>query len=359
MERKLASIQEISKITPIYVGDEPAQNIEQVWILGYRSIAQKGQFKEGDICVFIEMDGVLDPNQEWVQQYASFMEKDKWRVRMLKFNKMRSQRPNKDEFVPTFSQGLALPFGALLLCLYEGHPLNPELVLGGDVTQYMSITKYKEPAPVNMGDTAGTFPNWMKKTDEFRVQSYPEVLEELRDLPAYATLKIDGSSVTVWADEDFNIHIASRNHERKDGDNIYWNALRPYLANLATCLGDRYCVQGEVYGEGIQRNLLERKGLHFRAFSIYDRKQCRYVDIQEQIAMCDLWDLPHVTILYEWGSFDESLETLETLSKGNYIGTKNPREGIVVRPSVERYSPTLNGRLSFKYINPDYLLRSK
>jgi hypothetical protein len=45
------------------------------------------------------------------------------------------------------------------------------------------------------------------------------------------------------------------------------------------------------------------------------------------------------------------------LARGVYPGTKNPREGIVVRPLVERRSEVLDGRLSFKVINNDYLLK--
>ena len=33
------------------------------------------------------------------------------------------------------------------------------------------------------------------------------------------------------------------------------------------------------------------------------------------------------------------------------------REGIVFRPLVEEYEPTLGGRLSFKVINPKFLLK--
>lgn len=354
MERKLASIQRVAKVTPIYVGAKPADKIEQIWILGYRSIAQKGQFKEGDLCIFIEMDSVLDPNQFWVQEYASFMEKNKWRVRMMKLNKMRSQRPNSDELVPTFSQGLVMPFNILPKGFQLGWALAIKKV-GTDVTNLLGITKFEEPQPVNMGYTAGNFPQWMRKTDEHRVQSYPELLEEMRGLPAYATQKIDGSSVTIWCDADGTVHVASRNFERADGDNVYWNAVRPYLGRIMT-VGERYCFQGEAFGEGIQGNPLGMKGIHFLLFSIYDRKQCEYLGYHDEIMLCNTLQIPHVPVVYEWKEFYEGLAGLGAISKGVYQGTTNPQEGIVVRPFHHTYSPTLAGRLSFKYINPDFLL---
>jgi hypothetical protein len=42
--------------------------------------------------------------------------------------------------------------------------------------------------------------------------------------------------------------------------------------------------------------------------------------------------------------------------EGTYPGTTNEREGIVIRPREETFSPTLNGRLSFKAISNRYLL---
>ena len=51
------------------------------------------------------------------------------------------------------------------------------------------------------------------------------------------------------------------------------------------------------------------------------------------------------------------------MAKGKYEGTKygqgqlHNREGIVIRPVIESYSEVLRGRMSFKVLNTDYLLR--
>ena len=59
-------------------------------------------------------------------------------------------------------------------------------------------------------------------------------------------------------------------------------------------------------------------------------------------------------------TFDHTLEHYLALAQGVYPGTKNRKEGIVVRPLVERLSPTLGGgRLSFKVINNDFLLKDE
>ncbi len=46
-------------------------------------------------------------------------------------------------------------------------------------------------------------------------------------------------------------------------------------------------------------------------------------------------------------------------ARGMYAGTKQRKEGVVVRPLVEQSSPTLGGRLSFKVINNDFLLKDE
>jgi hypothetical protein len=57
--------------------------------------------------------------------------------------------------------------------------------------------------------------------------------------------------------------------------------------------------------------------------------------------------------------FDWTLEELLEMAKGEYDGTKYGREGIVIRPAEETYSEVLRGRMSFKCLNTDYLLREE
>ena len=54
-KRKLASIQYIHHITPI----EGADKIECVHVLGWKCVANKGQFQVGDHCVYMAVDSFL------------------------------------------------------------------------------------------------------------------------------------------------------------------------------------------------------------------------------------------------------------------------------------------------------------
>src|SRR5262249_58065488 len=52
--------------------------------------------------------------------------------------------------------------------------------------------------------------------------------------------------------------------------------------------------------------------------------------------------------------FDHTLAFWIEAARGRYANTQQRKEGIVVRPIAERFSPTLNHRLSFKVINNDF-----
>jgi hypothetical protein len=55
MERKLAHIERIQKLTPI----EGADKIEKAQILGWECVIKKGEFNEGDLVCFVEIDSMI------------------------------------------------------------------------------------------------------------------------------------------------------------------------------------------------------------------------------------------------------------------------------------------------------------
>ena len=75
----------------------------------------------------------------------------------------------------------------------------------------------------------------------------------------------------------------------------------------------------------------------------------------------DLRTVP-VEAIVEGGAaerFEHTLERWLSLATGVYAGTKNRKEGVVVRPLVGRRSETLGGRLSFKVISNEFLLKDE
>ena len=64
-KRALAHTEKVEWVKPI----EGADNIELIGVLGWTCIAKIGEFKEGDICAYIEIDSKV-PEKEWSEFYV-------------------------------------------------------------------------------------------------------------------------------------------------------------------------------------------------------------------------------------------------------------------------------------------------
>lgn len=116
-------------------------------------------------------------------------------------------------------------------------------------------------------------------------------------------------------------------------------------------------IQGEICGPGIQKNRLALKTLALFVFNIYDIKAARYLNDAEMRQFCEDNNLPPVPIVEQGEAFEYSIDGLLAKAEGKYPNTTNEREGIVIRPTTERRSEVLAGRLSFKAISNRFLLK--
>ena len=79
-KRALAHIEKIAWIKPI----EGADNIELVGVLGWKCIAKKGEFKEGDPCVYIEIDSKVPEIDAF-----EFLRSKGFKIKTMKLNKFK------------------------------------------------------------------------------------------------------------------------------------------------------------------------------------------------------------------------------------------------------------------------------
>jgi RNA ligase (TIGR02306 family) len=339
MERKLVSIQRIASLTPI----EGADFIELATILGWNAVVRKGEFQVGNLCAYFEVDSIL-PEQDVFE----FMRPRRFRVKSMRLK-------------GTLSQGLALPISSLNLN-------KMYLQEGDDVTKQLGVTKY-DPADVNEpsarlgGKVKGTLPQFIRKTDEYRLQSYPKLFNEFAGLDIYQTIKLDGSSMTVYYNKNipFPFGVCSRNlNLDKDETNAFWKVALNYdLEERFAALDENIYVQLELCGIGVQRNLLGLDALDAFAFNVFFLDKGVYGGKKELQEICKKLGLKTVPIEDEY-VFNHTLDDLLKKAEGLYEGTKNQREGIVIRPVVSRLSPALGYSLcSAKIHNNEYLLREK
>ena len=323
-ERKLASVQRITAIAPI----EGADAIECASVLGWKVVVKKGQFKVGDLAVYLEIDSVPPDAEPYRFLWKNTeMRPNNFRIKTIR---LRGQ----------ISQGILFP-------------VEVDGIEGDDVTETLGVTKYEAPLPRGSDDIEGQFFDGVSKTDEERVQSAEGAkrLESLRGRSFYITTKCDGASMTV-AQHDGVTKVASRNYRLADVEgSSYWGAARN--SGLIAFIDEMpwLAAQGELVGPGIQNNRLGLKSHECRVFNIYDLEDGTFLDLGMMLSLSIMFGFQLVPVLEHGHLFNYDQEQLLQLAEGKYVGTSNEREGIVIR------SNGTGPRVSFKAISNRFLLK--
>lgn len=371
--RKLAHIEKIEWIKPI----EGADKIEVCGVLGWECvIAKKDAFKIGDKIIYVEIDSVLPNKQEY-----DFLKDRNYRVRTIK---LKGQ----------VSQGLVLP-------LPKDWTIkrNDRCQIGSDVTEELGITKYLSPSEreeqfqqeikilndknklkkflmryswfrklfLSRKQKYG-FPYWISKTDEERIQNIPKVLDQFKDKEIYVTEKIDYQSVTFTGKmisnsipiigkllpKKFKFIVCSRNMTTNDKNTLYWKIAKKYNIEKILSENPTLTIQGEQGDTKVQGNKYSITEPKLWVFNIIDHERNYHYNRNEIFDFCDKYKLLYVPKLKtcKLSELGSTVQELVEFSKGKSTLADIPREGIVVR-CIE------NGKkiLSFKVINPDFLLK--
>lgn len=325
--RQLATIQRIRKLEPIVGADA----IQKAQILGWDVVVKKGEFQVGDFCVYCEIDAVLPEKPEF-----AFLKPHGMRIRTIR---LRGQ----------ISQGICFPLTVL--------PADFEIEEGKEVTDILGITKYDPPMPANLAGVAkGPFPSFIPKTDETRVQVLQDRLDRFKGEACYLTEKLDGSSVTYYHREG-EFGVCSRNLELLPGlKNSLWKfAEEVQLAEKLAGLDRDIALQGEIIGEGIQGNKYGIKGQLVYFFNAFDIQKYQFLDFDAFQDLLAHLGLDSVPVLDKAYLLSNNIPDLVALSIGKSVLKSVRREGLVIRPLKEQVDPA--GRVSFKVINPEFLLK--
>jgi RNA ligase (TIGR02306 family) len=338
--RKLASIQRVISISPICGADR----IEKIQVLGWQLVARKGGFQLNDHCVYFEIDSLLPDKDTF-----SFLWSEGYRPKHFR---LRSKR-----LKGVLSQGLALPTSIL--------PPSIKIEEGLDVTDVLGVSKWEAPVGSSAREIAGPFPaHLFPKTDEVRLQSVPKVLEEFQGVECYASLKLDGQSLTFakYLDGDKEVNaVCTRNLALKDiPGSPHWEVARSL--NVFENIPAGFAVQGEFVGEGIQGNRMGFEGKKFFAFQVFDINAQRFLSHHDYLRFCLSRNIPTAQVLWV-RKLDMDLDSALEAAQGEYQNG-HPREGIVIRPTTEQtsnviadYLGSYSARASFKVINNSFLLK--
>lgn len=129
------------------------------------------------------------------------------------------------------------------------------------------------------------------------------------------------------------------------------------MAEVRERHGFELAIQGEAIGPGIRGNRYARKEIELHVFTLFDISGHRQLSRDESAGLVEELGLSAVPDLGELVLNHGVDELVEFSSGDSTLNPKVPREGVVLRPPTEEMDPDIGGRLSFKVINPQFLLK--
>jgi RNA ligase (TIGR02306 family) len=309
-------------------------------VKGWKVVVKVNEYKVGDLAVYYEIDSFLPirPQFEFLRK-SSYKRMGSSEGFRLKTIRLRGQ----------ISQGLLTP-------IPEGIS-NPKE--GDDLTEALDIVKYEPPIPAQLaGKIKGTFPSFIPKTDEIRIQNFEsEVGFSPVGERAYVTEKLDGTSFTCYFNNGV-FGVCGRNWELSEtDDNSLWRMAKVLeLKDKMTKHGKNIALQGELIGAGINGNLYGMSDHKLYFFTGYDIDKGRRMFFDELEWVLFGLQLQMVPVLEKYGfvipNEDNIVDYMLKYAEGkSVLNMEVDREGVVVR-GLER-------EFSFKAISNTYLLGSK
>jgi len=329
--RKLASIQRVKNIVPIYGAD----SIELAHINDWQVVVKKGEFKINDLAIYFEIDSFLPIHPKF-----EFLRKSSYK----KMGDLEGFRLKTIRLRGKLSQGLLLPVDCL-----------SHLPEGEDVTDILGVLKYDPPIPACLsGIQKGNFPSFIPKTDEERIQNIYDKIDKMQLY--FVTEKLDGSSATFYLNDD-TFGVCSRNMELLESEgNTFWKVAKELkIEEKLRNLGKNIAIQGELIGEGIQGNKYNIKGhkvLFFNAYSITDGSYLSVGEFNDLIEILQLETVPIFRIATSIMRQELELSDLLEMAIGDSKLCPTKREGLVFRSIIDPHN-------SFKVINNEFLLEEK
>ncbi|WP_406259153.1 RNA ligase (ATP) [Streptomyces sp. JL3001] len=319
----------------------------------YRAVVAKGAYRSGEAAVYIPEQAVLP---------AGLIEELGLTGRLAG---SASDRVKAVRLRGELSQGIVCRPKAL-----GDVDLTRAAAEGTDFAELLGITKWVPPIPPTMSGDVESAPDLLPWVDIENIQRYPDIFTPGE--PVVLTEKLHGSAclLTYVADEE-RVYVSSKGFGakslalREESRNLYWRAIRGHgvaeaAARLAERLGARRVgIFGEVFGAGVQDLTYgadgRRETLGYAAFDVSAEidGRVRWLDATEVLD----GELPLVPRLFE-GPFDIE-RVLEVASGRETVSGRelHLREGVVIRPAVERYSTVTGGRAIAKAVSPAYLTR--
>ncbi|MFI5804185.1 RNA ligase (ATP) [Streptomyces sp. NPDC051561] len=333
-----------------------ADSLELAQVGLYRAVVAKGAYRSGESALYIPEQAVLP---------AALIEELGLTGRLAG---KASDRIKAVRLRGEVSQGIVCRPAAL-----AGTDLAAAAAEGTDFAELLGITKWVPPIPPTMSGDVEPAPELLPWVDIENLHRYPQIFEPGEEV--VLTEKLHGTAcLLTYLPDGERVFVSSKGFGAKnlalkeDPRNLYWRAVTGHgvpavAARLAEKLGARRIgIFGEVYGAGVQDLAYGADGrserLGYAAFdvSVEVDGRVRWLDAAEFVELVG-GELPLVPRLYE-GPYDVS-RVLELASGRETVSGRglHLREGVVIRPAVERHSYVTGGRAVAKAVSAGYLTR--
>ena len=328
-------IVEISRIQNV-LPHPNAERLELAHVKGWQCVVPKGKYAAGDLVTYVPPDSVMPvelSDRLGITKYLS-----NGRVRCARLRGEPS-------------------FGVIM------DRENAQWPESHDVSGWYGITKYLPPVRATVGDAEPAHPLFVSYSEIENLRNFPEVIAEGEEV--VVSEKIHGTNCRVgqvqyngamtWMAGSKGVRRKMLAGEALAAD-LYWH---PYsqqsvrnLIEACAASARQVILFGEVYGKVQSLRYGVANGIAFRAFDLL--VDGKYVDHAPFNDLCLTHGVERAPVVYR-GPF--SLERIKQLAEGDSTlpGANNIREGVVVKPVVERLDPKI-GRVVLKYIGDGYLL---
>ncbi|MGN0992821.1 MAG: RNA ligase family protein [Bacilli bacterium] len=410
-QRELCYIVNIDNIEPIIGSD----NCEAAIVGGWKIMVRKNTFKKGDMAIYFEIDSKVPETKEFefllkkhykikTQKYTfggkgnfisqgllmsltdfpDIFEEDHVSNMGWLYTAKAKQLGNLVKPGDFLTQYLGVTYSVAEDNKRKGKSSNKyqkmyqrhiKLFRKFKILQKIYDTKYgKKILFLFLGskkDNRG-WPEWVRKTDEERCQNLPQLFPG-DDTKWIVTEKIDGTSTTFTykkRGKNKGFYVCSRNvcfdrPEKEDkcfyDTNVYLEMAKKY--NIEEILKeilneypeyDFITLQGETYGEGVQKRTYGLSGHDFMAFNLIIGNDINDQKRIDTITMTDIlkeYKIPSVPILETNFKIPTTCDELLTYADGKSQIDGETREGVVLR--------TWDGINSFKAVSNEFLLKYK
>lgn len=401
-QRELVYVVRIDEIKPI----EGKDRVECAVVGGWTVMVRKGQFKPGDLGIYFEIDSKVPEKEPFM-----FLEGKHFKIKTQKYKTPSGYFWSQGLLMSAEDFGWKLHNDTIFM----GDDLDDYVIEKDFLTEKLGVTyadaddnkrkaksadKYKLMAQRrpdifkkkwaqwmmrrNWGkkvmffffgkkkDKKSQWPSWVKKTDEERVQNMPWILQDKSEW--FATEKIDGTSTTFTMKghgRKREFYTCSRNvvFDKPDKNcyyetNVYTEMCEKYnMENVLDCLMTFFenanqknvefvTIQGETYGEGIQKRDYGLKGHDFMAFNLIvgfkDGEVKRFNPSVMTIILTD-YGIPCVPIVNEYFILPDTVDELLAIATDKSAIDGGMREGLVFRSS--------DGVRSFKAVSNEFLMK--